>query len=388
MSQPRVPATTPNKDPLRLPPRDRLVPSAWWNSPLPSHLWNSLIGTCLLVGLMLLSACGGQESREVLRFSSLGTLIEIRITAAGDSDQRQALQSARAAIEAIHEAWHPTHGSELGPLNEHLSRGEPMVVSQELIEVLKRARAVERISDGKFSPAIGGLTELWGFSSHTGPLEEPPAPEKLLEWVDKSPRLADLKFNSENEVTTQNTAVQLDLGGIGKGSAAQQAIRALAEEGVKSAVVNIGGDLATRGLPEKGSTRHWRIGVRDPRSDAILATVEAAADEAVFTSGDYERAYEHDDRLYHHILDPTTGYPAMGSRSVTVIDADPVLADAAATALFIAGPEEWQELAQRLGIQYVLLIDSNGNVHITASMEERTTMHNEASSIQVSSFKE
>lgn len=341
-----------------------------------------LLAAVLLLGLLLLSGCDNHQSGKSLRFSSLGTVVEIDITNPADADQHQALQAARSAIEHIHGAWHPTYGSELGPLNEHLARGESMVVSDALIEVLRRARTVEEASGGRFSPAIGGLIELWAFSRHDGPLDEPPAAERLQEWVAKAPRLADLRLTG-NRIATENQAVRIDLGAIGKGYAAQQAIQALADEGVKAAMVSLGGDLATRGLPEPGSERYWRIGVRDPRSNAILATVEAAADEAIFTSGDYERAFKHDDSLYHHILDPTTGYPALGSRSVTVVDPDPVLADAAATALFVAGPDEWQELARKLGVKYVLLIDSDGKAWMTAGMEQRVEMHRETTASQV-----
>ncbi|BAU56412.1 thiamin biosynthesis lipoprotein ApbE [Halorhodospira halochloris] len=347
-----------------------------------------ITGLAILSGLVLLNSCERPQEAESLSFSSLGTVVEIKITDPGAADQQQALQAARAQIDQIHGAWHPTFGSELGPLNENLAKGESTKVSAELIELLNRAREVEQASSGKFSPAIGGLTELWAFSSHDGPLKEPPDRDKLLEWVEKSPRLSDLVITEDREVSTKNTAVQLDLGAIGKGYAAQQAINALTEAGVKSAVVNIGGDLVTRGHPEMESTRNWRIGVKDPRSEDILATVEAAADEAIFTSGDYERAYEHEDSLYHHILDPTTGYPAMGSRSVTVIDTDPVWADAAATALFIAGPEGWQDLAERLGIEHVLLIDSDGKAWMSSSMEQRVEMHRDIETNRVDDLAE
>jgi len=92
----------------------------------------------------------------------------------------------------------------------------------------------------------------------------------------------------------------------------------------------------------------------------------------VFTSGDYERYYMYKGKRYHHIIDPRTGYPAEGSQSVTVITKDSGLADAAATALFVAGPDHWYELAKKLGLKQVLLVDSEGKIHVSPQMLERT----------------
>ncbi|MBK1735263.1 hypothetical protein CKO15_08180 [Halorhodospira abdelmalekii] len=342
------------------------------------------IAAALLSLVLLVSGCQRDSAPpEPLRFMALGTTVEIRITDAGQADAAAALGAARAEIDAVHEAWHPRYGSELGMLNERLARGESMQISDELRHLLTRARQVEEASAGRFSPAIGGLTELWAFSSHDGPLQQPPDAEKLSRWVEQAPRLTDLHIDADNRVRSENDAVRLDLGGIGKGYAAGRAVAALAEHGVRAGMVHIGGDLATLGLPEPGRDRPWRIGVRDPRSDGILATVTAEANQAVFTSGDYERAFKHDGRLYHHILDPTTGYPAMGSRSVTVIDSDPVLADAAATALFIAGPQAWHTVAKQLGVGYVLLIDRHGEVWMTTAMAERVELRYEPPALHI-----
>ena len=333
----------------------------------------ALLALGALAAALLAAGCGGgsEPAAERLRFNALGTEIEINIAEAGGGDAAAAAQAAREEIEAIHEAWHPRYGAELAPLNERLAAGEGAEVSDGLVELLRQARAIERASGGRFNPAIGGLIELWGFSRHDGRLEAPPPREEVEAWLERAPSLADLRIEG-NRVSSRNDAVQLDLGGIGKGYAAERAVEALRGAGVEAAVVNLGGDLATLGRPEAGA-RPWRIGVRHPRDRAILATVRAQADEAVFTSGDYERAFKHEDRRYHHILDPTTGYPAMGSRSVTVVHEDPVLADAAATALFIAGPEAAFTVAERLGVRRMLLIDRDGEAWQTEAMAERTT---------------
>jgi thiamine biosynthesis lipoprotein len=165
-----------------------------------------------------------------------------------------------------------------------------------------------------------------------------------------------------------NQAVQLDFGGIGKGMAVDLAIEHLRELGISNAIVNMGGDL--RAIGSKGGTP-WKIGIRHPRNKGVIASLETSGDESVFTSGDYERYFEYEGKRYHHILDPRTGYPAEGVTSVTVIHKEGVVADAAATALFIAGPEHWLEIARSMGVRDVMLIDSAGRIHLTPSMQQR-----------------
>ena len=109
----------------------------------------------------------------------------------------------------------------------------------------------------------------------------------------------------------------------------------------------------------------------------MVATLELNANEAAFTSGDYERYFKNKnnqnnkDQHLHHIIDPRTGYPAAGTQSVTVLHQNAATADAAATALFIAGPKQWVEIAKSMNIKYVLLIDEEGKVHISQAMQER-----------------
>jgi len=145
-------------------------------------------------------------------------------------------------------------------------------------------------------------------------------------------------------------------------------------------VINAGGDLSVIG---QHKDRAWNIGIRDPRANKILASVEVKNDESVFTSGDYERLYFYRGKRYHHILDPRTGYPTQDARSVTVIHADAGLADAAATALFVAGSKHWQKTAKKMGLKYVMLIDANGDIHITPAMQLRIKFLNKSAASRI-----
>ncbi len=134
-----------------------------------------------------------------------------------------------------------------------------------------------------------------------------------------------------------------------------------------------GGDLRAMG---RRNGRAWRIGIRHPRRPGVIAGIDIDGDESVFTSGDYERFFEYQGVRYHHILDPETGYPAIGTVSLTVIASNGALADASATALFVAGPGEWPELAQALGIELVMLVAGDGHLEMTAAMARRVTLEN------------
>jgi thiamine biosynthesis lipoprotein len=116
----------------------------------------------------------------------------------------------------------------------------------------------------------------------------------------------------------------------------------------------------------------------------VFAIIEVSGDESVFTSGDYERNFIYQGQTYHHIIDPRTGYPASGSRSVTVVHSDAVTADAAATALFVAGPEGWVGVARDMGLRYVMLVDEAGTVHLTPAMAKRVEFLDKEPDIRLS----
>ena len=168
-----------------------------------------------------------------------------------------------------------------------------------------------------------------------------------------------------------HAGARFNFGASAKGRAVDLRISRLIEAGIHNAIVNAGGDLKAIG---QRPDRAWRVGIRSPRGanqTSMLASLEVADGEAVFTSGDYERYFEFEGRRYHHIIDPHTGYPASGAQSATVIDRSAEHADAAATALFIAGAVDAAKIMQSMQIKDWLLVDSQGAIHASASMKAR-----------------
>ena len=139
-------------------------------------------------------------------------------------------------------------------------------------------------------------------------------------------------------LSSTNPTVQLDFGAFGKGYGIDLAIEKLRKMGIENAIVNAGGDL--RAIGSRSGTP-WRIAIRRPSGAGVLGVIKTDSDESIFTSGDYERNFVWQGVRYHHIIDPRTGYPAKGVSSVTVIHTDATTADAAATALFVAGMKDW-----------------------------------------------
>jgi thiamine biosynthesis lipoprotein len=252
-------------------------------------------------------------------------------------------------------------------LNAALAAGRAFRPDPSIRTLLQIAAPLAEQSGYRFDPAIGGLSVLWGFHADEPPQGPPPDAAALRQWQAHKPSLADLSWQGE-QVRSANPALQLDFGAFAKGYAVDRAIARLQAFGIRNAIVNAGGDLRAIG---RHGARPWRIGIRHPRSPEVLASVEIRADEAVFTSGDYERFFEFQGTRYHHILDPFSGAPARGTTSVTVIDTDASRADAAATALFVAGPEHWHAVARAMGLRYVLLIDDAGVAHMNPAMAQR-----------------
>jgi thiamine biosynthesis lipoprotein len=303
-----------------------------------------------------------------------GTRVEVSVWGESADKSQQALAAVLAEFDRLHRMLHAWQPSELTALNEAIARGErDIAVSGELTFLLKDAADIAARSDQLFNPAIGKLVALWGFHSDEFKPVLPDA-AALDAAVKARPRMSDLSI-ADGRVTSGNRAVQLDLGGYAKGYALDRAADILRGQGVKNALINIGGNVMALGA--KGN-QPWRVGIQHPRAAAPLATLELRDGEAIGTSGDYQRYFELDGRRYCHLLDPRSGRPAEGTQAVTVLILPQAgagaLSDAVSKPLFIAGSRDWRNLARRLDVAQALLIDGEGVMHVTAAFRQRLTM--------------
>lgn len=324
-----------------------------------------------LLWIAVIACIAGCDSRrEPLRqeqFFAFGTLVEISLFGTERKLADRALAAAEADFQRMHEHWHAWHPSAVTGLNHQIAAGRSAALTAELLDLTRDAQYLSLQSNGLFNPAIGRLIRLWGFQQDDFTATRPPDSEQIRALVRQRPGMDDLTL-TETTVSSRNPAVQLDFGAIAKGYGIDRVIEHLQSLGVHNAIVNCGGDL--RAIGSHGE-RPWRIGIRKPRGAGVLASLQLGEDESVFTSGDYERYFDYDGERYHHILDPRNGYPARGLASVTVVHSNAATADAAATAIFVAGPEDWQNIARRLGIRYVMLVDRQGVVQMNPAMAKR-----------------
>jgi thiamine biosynthesis lipoprotein len=330
----------------------------------------------ILLGLLLLPlllSCGREAPVYQQQSYVFGTLVEVAIAGESEARATQLAGQVLAEFDRLHRTLHAWKPSELSRLNEAFAQGRSAPLSAELAALLRDAADLSAQSGGAFNPAIGGLIALWGFQNDEFTPRRPEATQ-LAALVRASPSLSDLVIG-DGEVHSRNPAVRLDLGGYAKGYALDRAAALLRSQGVKGALINIGGNILAIG---KRNGQPWRVGIQHPRKPSAIAALELGDGEAIGTSGDYQRFFELDGKRYCHVIDPKTGYPVEGVQAVTVIVAPGKLAgtlsDVASKPIFIAGSANWREAAARMGMEQAMLVDSKGEIHLTEAMRKRVRL--------------
>ena len=334
----------------------------------------------LLLLLLLLSGC--QQKPQEYRSTLLvfGTLINVTLWDVEPTKADAALATISEDLTFMHEVWHPWKEGPMGRTNQLLETTAEFSANPSVMPLLEKSLPLSTQSQGLFNPAIGKLVKLWGFHEDDifdGP---PPDAEQIAQLLKQNPQLTDIEINNIR-MRSRNPAVKLDMGAIAKGLAVDRVISYLKSIDIHNAIVNAGGDLKAIG---SHGERAWHVGIRHPREETIIASLDVRDNESVFTSGDYERYFEHEGKRYHHILDPRSGYPADSTTSVTVLHPDAATADAAATALFIAGPQQWHAIAKRMGIKHVMLIVKQGTVYLSPAMEKRIRFEQPILNVKIS----
>ncbi len=232
--------------------------------------------------------------------------------------------------------------------------GVPTRVSEDIIEIIKLAKEVNKASGGAFDITIAPLTHLWNIG---GGRTAPPSGVEIESAVALVGRDA-LAIDDEKMTVTKNYGgTEIDLGGIAKGYAADMAAKCLKELGVKAAIIDFGGNIVTIGQNPKTRDGKWRIGLQKPFS--VTGDYEKAVEieeGAVVTSGAYQRYFEYEGWIFHHILDPVTGVPVQQNySSATVIGESSALCDALSTAAYVMGERKGKELVEQYDGELIVL---------------------------------
>lgn len=308
--------------------------------------------------------------------------VEIQLTLF-DVDKATATQAFNTLwedFEYLHAMWHPWHPGSLGRTNQLLATNREFTANLSVLPLIEKSRPLSSASNNLYNPTIGKLAELWGFQRDTAPTGPPPAAEPIQSLVAQNPTLNDIEVQGVRMKGT-NPALKLDFGTLAKGLAMDRAMLTLQQLGIQHALIRAGDDVKVMG---KRNDQPWQATIPDPRDTTLLASLKLYDGESVFSSSEYERYFEYKDKRYHHILDPRTGYPVENTMLVTVIHPDATTAAAATMALFVAGPSDWYTIAKRMQISHVMLIDKQGQVHLTPSMTTRIQFSRQPEQIVVS----
>lgn len=242
----------------------------------------------------------------------------------------------------------------------------PVTVPDEVYGLVKVSLEMAKETDGLFNPAIGPLSSLWGFGTEEARVPSSDEIESVLPLLDwRKIKLSD----DDNSVFLENGGMAIDLGAVGKGWAADMIDSYLDELGVEHALVNLGGNVLLHGGKADGSA--WRVGIRDPENLSSSYASVAIENGTVITSGGYQRYIEKDGEIYHHILNPETGYPFQTDIiSATVIGDSGTLSDMLSTVIFASGSDKAEEIADKHDVSIILKL-TDGSVINTYSPDSQ-----------------
>lgn len=333
----------------------------------------------LLSCAMLCAGCGTKDENAAEEMEghtrgvfAMGTYMAL--TVYGESAE-EALELSEDKIKELEALWSVTDGnSDIYRVNH--SGGAPTEISGETVEVLAFALDMAERTDGALEPTISPVVTAWGFIS--GDYRVPGGEEltDLLRYVDYK------KVTLEGNLAALPDGMQLDLGAVGKGYTGDILSELLKEQGVASALLDIGGNIQMIGRKPDGS--RWRLGIQNPFGEGSLGVLESG-EGAVVTSGNYERYFiGGDGEQYGHIVDPSTGCPAKsGLGSVSIAAKEGKLCDTLSTAVYVMGLEKAAEYWKENGGFEMLLVTDSNEIYLTEGIEDDFSLNGSFSDVEI-----
>ncbi len=313
----------------------------------------ALAALCALLALAVPHARAGWRHEEA---DIMGTRISVELFHEDAAVARQGVARVMAQMRRIDRDMSPwIESSELARLNREAAT-HPVVVSQELFDLITTSLHYSRLTRGAFDITFASVGFLYDYRRGVHPDEaQRSAATDLINYRNL---ILDPKAHS---IAYSKAGVRIDLGGIAKGYAVDRCIEQLQSLGIRQALVTAGGD--SRMIGERWQGRPWKIGVQDPRDPDKLVAIIPLENVAVSTSGDYQRYFEENGVRYHHIINPASGDSARGMRSATLIGPDATTTDALSTSVFVLGVEAGLALVNRLPDIDAIVVDAQGRLH-------------------------
>lgn len=310
-----------------------------------------LLLSFLLVNILMLTGCSFKTQEPISKTGIyFDTVIQIDIY---DSNDTKLLDQCFEYCESFEQTISRTiETSEIYQINH--AKGNPVEVSDVTLELLQKGIEYGDLTNGKFDITIAPLMELWDFKNNTENIPEHADIEEALSHVNYKNIVID-----GNKVSLEDPSACIDLGGIAKGYMADCLKEYLIHEGIESALINLGGNILTIGAKPDGTP--FNLGIQKPfdKQGSAITSVKVT-DSSVVSSGVYERYFEVDDTLYHHIIDTATGYPCDNKlRGVTILSKESVDGDALSTSCFVLGLENGKKLIESLdGIEAIFITEN------------------------------
>jgi FAD:protein FMN transferase len=317
------------------------------------------LSAALLSAAFLLTGCSGAPAQEPesATFFAMDTAMDF--TVYGDA---ALLDEAETLIGSLEEQVSVTDEHSDIYAIDHTGSGS---LSGNAAELMAQALELCRRTNGELDLSVYPIVRAWGFTTGSYQVPDEETIQSLLPLVDYT----QIQYDAATGVVTLPEGMEIDLGSVAKGYAGQLAAQMLRNSGVESALLNLGGNVQTVGAKPDGSP--WQIGIKDPQGEDAMMVL-SVEDQAVVTSGGYERYFEQDGQTYWHVMDPSTGHPAdSGLISVTIVGDEGVVCDGLSTALFVMGLEKAADLwAQSCDFEAVF-VTASGEVYITEGLRDR-----------------
>ena len=315
--------------------------------------------SAMLSALLFLTGCSAESSPEPVQgtFFAMDTVMDFTIYGeSGLIDQSESLIASLESLVSVTDA-----NSELYAINQTGSgtlTGKASSLMEQALEICRR-------TDDALDLSIYPIVRAWGFTTGSYQVPDEAEIQALLPLVD----YRKIQYDAATGTVTLPEGMEIDLGSVAKGYAGQLVAQMLREHGVQSTLLNLGGNVQTVGAKPDGSP--WQIGIKDPQGEDAMMVL-SVEDQAVVTSGGYERYFEQDGQTYWHIMDPSTGHPAdSGLISVTIVGDEGVVCDGLSTALFVMGLEKAADLWAQSGDFEAVFVTASGEVYITEGLRDR-----------------
>ena len=320
----------------------------------------------ILIGSLLLTGCAAQL--EEIIYASKETTESIfamdtymTVTAYG-AHGKEAVAEAVKEIQRLDDLL--STGSEESEVTA-LNQNGGGILSEDTAYLWEKSVEAFEETKGAFDVTIYPVMKAWGFADSNFQVPEKEMLQKLIQKVDSSAAV----YDEEIKNLQLPQSVEIDFGGIAKGYTSERVAQVMKDCGVKSGMLNLGGNVELIGEKPDGSK--FKVAIQSPAHDGNYLGVLQISDMAVITSGSYERYFEEGGVTYHHIIDPATGYPAKnGLLSVTIVSQDATLADAYSTALFVMGTQEaisfWRTHTEEFD---AVLLTEEGELLVTEGLQ-------------------